>query len=199
MVEPYPDQQYHSRIEDITSSSITVAMPMSKGYPVSLNHGGQFYAKVFTDGAAYKFKSTLLERRLHPIPVWVVSQPTDITKIQQRAFVRVDATVPVKVMARDDSEDSLLLSLTTKDISGGGLRLISKQTINLGVYLTLRIELPEFGTIETPAEVVRVDKPDNERDLYWIGVRYIKLPENLRNKIIKFVFKKQLEYRQKGL
>jgi Predicted glycosyltransferase len=199
MVEQYPDQQYHSRIEDITSRSLTVAMPMSKGYPVHLNHGGQFYAKVFADGAAYKFKSTLLEKRLHPIPVWVVSQPTDITKIQQRAFVRVDARVPVRVVVRDETEDSLLLSLTTKDISGGGLRLISNQAINLGMRIILYIELPELGTIETPAEVVRVDKPDNDRDLYWIGVRYIKLPENLRSKIIKFVFQKQLEYRQKGL
>lgn len=200
MIEEFPSEQFSSRIENISHDKLTIAMPMTKGHPVQLNRGERFFGKVFFDGAAYEFQTTLLEKQIFPLPVWIVSMPTAVRRIQQRAFVRVDSIVPIKIKVLDNNgDDTQLISTTTKDISGGGLRLVSKKYFKLGTQFQLYIELPEFGTIETLAEVVRVDKPDDSRSLYWIGIKYINLQEGLRSKIIKFVFKKQLEYRQKGL
>ncbi|MPL60692.1 Flagellar brake protein YcgR [bioreactor metagenome] len=200
MVEEYPTERYNSRIEDVALNNFTIAMPMRKGQPVYINHSSRIIGKVFAGSVAYQFKSSLLDKRMHPLPVWVVSLPTDVKKIQQRAFVRVDAVLPIMFKLQDDGDDDRpLFSATTKDISGGGLRMIFKESIKLGTRLEVSIELLELGIIETLAEVVRVDRPDETRDLYWIGLKYLNLPETLCNKIIKFVFKKQLEYRQRGI
>lgn len=199
MVDKHPTEQFNSRIEDKSPNNLTIAMPMSKGYPVYLERGGQFFGKVFAEGSLYEFHSNLLDKRMSPLPIWIISLPINIRKLQQRAFVRVEAMVPISIKSLSSSETSPLVSAVSKDISGGGLRIVSKQPFKLGERAQLYIELPELGTIETSAEVVRVDKPDEDRALYWIGLKYLGLPEGLRSKIIKFVFKKQLEYRQKGI
>lgn len=200
MIEQNPTEQYQSRIEDISSSSMTIAMPMSKGYPVYLNRGGYFYGKVIVNGLVYKFKSTLIEKRVHPLPIWIVSLPTEIKKIQQRSFVRIDSMLPIRFRTFGSTQDDTpLVSVMTKDISGGGLRFIYKYSLKLGTRLQLLIDIPDSGVVETLGEVMRVDKLDDERDIYGIGIKFLNMPESLRSKIIKFIFKKQLEYRQKGL
>lgn len=200
MLDQHPNEQFNSRIEDTSPQNLTIAMPIRKGYPIHLDRGARFYGKVFADGSVYHFQSSLLDKRIYPLPIWIVSLPSDIKKLQQRAFVRVEAMVPVSIQILTNvNEPSTLINAITKDISGGGLRVVSKKPLKLGNRVQMHIELPESGTIETSAEVVRVDKPDEDRSLYWIGLRYLGLSEGLRSKIIKFVFKKQLEYRQKGL
>lgn len=200
MIDQYPTEQYYSRIEDISLSNMTIAMPMSKGYPVYLNRGGYFYGKVIINGAVYRFKSSLLEKRVHPLPIWIISLPIEIKKIQQRAFVRIEAMLPVKFKIFSNSQDdSPPIAVMTKDISGGGLRIVYKLSLKLGTRLQISIDIPDIGVVETLGEVMRVDKLDGERDIYGIGVKFLNMPEGLRSKVIKFVFKKQLEYRQKGL
>jgi len=48
-------------------------------------------------------------------------------------------------------------------------------------------------------EVVRVDRPQYERNIYWIAFKFIGLHERERSMIVKYIFKKQLERRQKGI
>lgn len=200
MVDQYPTEQYHSRIEDISSNNMTIAMPMSKGYPVYLNRGQHFFGKVIVNGLVYRFKSNLLEKRVHPLPVWIISTPIEIKKIQQRSFVRIDTMLHVNFKIFDTNQDnSPPINAMTKDISGGGLRIIYKHSIKLGARLQISFNIPDIGAVETLGEVMRVDKLDDERDLYGIGIKFLNMPESLRSKIIKFIFKKQLEYRQKGL
>lgn len=200
MVEELPGEHFSSRIEDISVNIMTIAMPMRKGHPVHIGRGTRFWGRVFLENGVYEFRSFMLEKRIYPLPVWVISKPTDVRKIQQRAFVRIDAMLPVEFkVINDENQDNQIIRAITKDISGGGLRIVNKHPLKLGNILQMNIDLPEFGPIEVAAETVRVDKPDQDNDIYWIGVKYLNLPESLRSKIIKFVFKKQLEFRQKGL
>lgn len=199
-----PDSiQYHSRIEDITDTHMIIAMPMSKGYPVLLWTDSCFYGRALADDAVYAFTSTFINKSITPFPIWVVSLPRDVRRIQQRDFVRFNVVLPVEMTILPDegsSEETEPMTelVSTKDISGGGIQLIVKEPLPHGTRLQLSFELPEFGSIQVAGKVVRVDQSPADRQVYWLGVRFVDVHDSVSNKIIKFIFKKQLEQRQKG-
>jgi c-di-GMP-binding flagellar brake protein YcgR len=196
--------QFQSRIEEVTSTQIICAMPMIKGRPLILQLGTKFYGKAVIDGVVYLFFSTLLDKKMFPLPVWIIDLPNDIQRIQQRSFVRVDAMLPVEVSPLAEKNDEGIdeaapLKVITKDISGGGAQLILNEPVEIGTRLSLVIEVPDMEPIETIGEVIRVEKPKQDRKLFWIGIKFLDIQETFRNKLIKFIFKKQLEQRQKGM
>lgn len=194
-------EQFSSRVEEVNSDALLIAMPMSKGYPVQLRPGDTFYARTVVDGAVYFFATTLLERTMTPLPLWKASLPTQVERVQQRSFVRVDATVPVKleIPTIKADEPSLVCEAVTKDVSGGGLKVVYQHRFPVGTRMRLMLHLPEGGQVETEGEVVRVERPFDDRPIHWIAVRFLDMHETVRSKIIKFVFKKQMEQRQKGV
>jgi c-di-GMP-binding flagellar brake protein YcgR len=196
--------QFQSRIEEVASDHIVCAMPMIKGRPLILQQGVKFYGKTIIDGIVYFFTSKLLDKKIFPLPVWIIDLPYDIQRIQQRSFVRVDAMLPVELRqiaeeSPKNLDNSIPLKVLTKDISGGGAQLILNEPVKIGTRLTLIIEVPDMEAIETIGEVIRVEKPKQDRDIFWIGIKFLDLQEAFRNKLIRFIFRKQLEQKQKGI
>lgn len=199
MLTSTPGEKFTSRIEEVNSQNLVIAMPMSKGQPILLHSGSKFFIRLVLHNAAYQFTCAFIDKRMQPIPMWIVSLPHDIKRIQQRAFVRIDTALPVQWQVITTLEDVPIIKSVTKDISGGGVRLISKQPIRLGTRLKVIIDFPEVGPLDTLCEVVRVEQPKSDLPIFWVGTKFLDLAESTRNKIIKFIFKKQLEERQKGL
>ncbi len=204
MLSPQPNlEQYHSRIEDITDKHMIIAMPMRKGHPVLPQAESSFYGKVFADNAVYQFSSTFLDKGITPFPVWIVSLPRDIKKIQQRSFVRLNTALRVRMTllsSKDNSDEEPISEVVlTKDISGGGIRLIVKEALPIGTKLKLSFDIPGFGPVQVDGEVIRVEQSTVNLRAYWLGVRFINAHNSVSNKIVKFIFKKQLEQRQKGV
>jgi len=182
-------------------------MPMRKGYPVMLAQGQSFTGQLIIDGIVYQFISKLLRKNIHPIPVWVVSLPVELKKVQLRSFVRTSAMIPVQFklilpLANNDPEisaDKPTFNVQTKDISGGGLQLVTRQPFEIGAKGQLVIDIPEGGIIMAIGEVVRVEQPQQENPVFWVGIKFLEVQERDRSKLIKYIFKKQLEQRQKGV
>jgi c-di-GMP-binding flagellar brake protein YcgR len=87
--------------------------------------------------------------------------------------------------------------LKTKDISGGGLRLISKTPLAERSVMGLTFEISGYGEIMIDARVVRSQKLESDSSLYWIAFEFVDISTKERNAIIQFIFKKQLEERRK--
>lgn len=194
--------QYTSRIEEIIKTHMIIAMPMQKGYPVFFEKGRTFYGKVFSDTGIYSFKSTYADRKMSPLPIWIVTTPFDMEKMQQRSFVRFDVALPIVITYPIESgeEDQVkTLRLSTKDLSGGGLQAISEERIKISTKVKMTLDIPDFGVFELDGQVVRVHQPLEDRKLYWISIKFLGIPNNIRDKIIRFIVRRQLEQRQKGL
>ena len=200
---------YQSRIEEVHKTELIVAMPMSKGYPVLLYEGSKFTGNLLFPGGKYVFTSFFLGKALNPLPVWKISLPQNIHKVQQRSFVRVAARISVHLTysekkgepPREELIDHSLI-LDSKDISGGGVSLIAKHALKYGQIVQLSMQVPgEDGDelIESLGTVVRSEKPTEDSPFFWVGIRFESIQERDRQKIVRFVFKKQLEHRQKGL
>lgn len=194
-------QPYTSRIEEFIHDHMIIAMPMEKGYPVFHGRGNVFYGKVFDESGVYSFKSTFIDKKMSHLPIWIVTMPVDIKRNQQRSFVRFDIALPVVIeYPLDDEQDDLVsLNLTTKDLSGGGLQVICNQKINLGKKIQLILDFPDYGVFQVDGEVVRINQPQAERQLFWIGIKFSGISEGIRDKISRFIFRQQLEQRRKGL
>ena len=190
---------YKSRIEETNSENLVVAMPMSKGVPISLRSGDTFSGRMPSGTLTYQFTSRYIDRQLAPLPVWIISWPYEVTKIQQRAFVRMDIMLPafltVKTNTKNNEQEKI--NAMTKDISGGGLQLILETPFTLGDKIQVMVSIPESGMVTAVAEVTRVQKPQSDRPLFWVSAKFIDIQEKDRSNIIKFIFKKQLELRRK--
>ena len=55
------------------------------------------------------------------------------------------------------------------------------------------IDLEEEGDFKVLCQVIRIEKPIHDEDIYWVGMKYTDLNERMRGKLIKFIFKKQRE------
>jgi c-di-GMP-binding flagellar brake protein YcgR len=204
---PNPSQhgmhQYSSRVEEIAENRMSIAMPMSKGYPIVLERGKEFLGKIFDSSGVFGFKSVFWDKRLLPLPIWIVSMPYDLKKVQQRAFVRFDIALPVTLeysISGAENPEKKTMNTISKDISGGGIQIISQELLRSGTGVDLTLQLSDGGgMVQVKGEVVRVTKPQADRPLFWIGIRFVGIKEGNRDKIIRFIFKKQLERRQKGL
>ena len=176
-------------------------MPMDKGYPVFHSRGSTFYGKVYDESGVYSFKSTFVDKKMGHLPIWIITMPFDINKIQQRSFVRFDVALPVTIeyLLHDDTDEMVALQLITKDLSSGGLQVIGSQKIKVGKKITVTLDLPDYGVLTIIGEVVRLHQPQLERQLFWISVKFLSVPENTRDKISRFIFRKQLGQRQKEL
>lgn len=193
--------KFTSRVEGIDSNQMIIAMPMQKGQPVLLESGRGFYGKIFDESGVYIFKSKFVSKRMSPLPVWIISMPYDIEKTQQRDFVRFDVAQPlfIEYYSDDNLEELVSLKVITKDLSAGGLQAVCEKSISVGTKVKMIVTLTEYGDIEVDGEVTRVNKPQLDRQLFWISIKFIDTREVVRDKISRFIFKKQLEQRQKGL
>ncbi len=112
----------------------------------------------------------------------------------RRVFERLDAQVNirykiVKSSALNKETHKKQAEFTVaKNISAGGLRFVTKESLPLGTILELKIELPEDKHIECLARVVREEEIENER-LYEMAVCFLDLSASNRTRLDKFVIK----------
>ena len=185
----------------MTTDSMVIAMPMTKGFPVILQRGDIFFGRTVVNHVAFEFTSSFLDKQLKPLPVWKIALPYNIKKIQQRAFVRIDAALSVEIRAITDENtvDDTIINASTKDISGGGVQIVTTHRWAIGTKLLVTIHYPEIGSLTLKSEVIRVLQPQHDRMVFWVGMGFIEISEKDRGNIIKFIFKKQLEQRRKGM
>ena len=77
------------------------------------------------------------------------------------------------------------------NISGSGLRFITKEKITPGTFLKIHILIPLFPSfvITTLAQAVRSDEREDKK--YEIGARFVAIHEDDRDALIRYIFIRQ--------
>jgi c-di-GMP-binding flagellar brake protein YcgR len=205
---------YHSRIENVSEDTLEIAIPSKHGHLLQLPQEISFTCRLALHSSLYVFKTKIIrvEVKQH-VPTWVVEIPEDIEKIQRRSFIRIDIRLPVCLKIVDDEMpqtiqgqqytpqelQSKTWDVSTKDLSGSGARLISKFQLPEKLLVSLELTLPEIGKFFTVAQVIRSELSNPEFGLYWTGVNFIALSEVERDKVVRYIFKKQIELRKRSL
>jgi len=188
--------RYSSIIEELTDEHMYLAMPMDKGVPVLLLPGTVVRGRLIVNSTVWEFTGKYIDKVAMPLPMWIIEKPTELRKVQLRNHVRLKTMLTIKIKLIDDegNEDGPL-EVTTKDISGGGVCIITRQELLPNTKLTIAIDLPDFGYIETGGVVLRGAKlPD--LDVYWNAVKFSDIKERDRELIIKYIFKRLTQQRR---
>lgn len=186
-------------IEILDKDKLVISAPIfqSKIFPLSLGE------RVFInfnkkDTGMYSFLGIVYNRDSNKnIPEVYIRKIGKLNKLQRRNFFRLPLVKNILISYLvDDAEHSV--EGVTKDISGGGIRAISNKPLKLGTEVTVHISLGSSGVF-IDAKVVRCRDISDSIEKYDVGLTFNNIDEQLRSKIVSYIFEKQRNLRKKGM
>ena len=189
--------KYRTRIEEVGERILAVAAPINDGEVVPLREGTKVKLIFWDETAAYSFEGKIMQRIAVPIPMFILELPDTVAKVQRRNFVRVPAVYPMSFRSVTREGLSDFQNGTLLDISGGGMRFLTKDRVENQSLLYVHITLPK-GELKTPVRVCRVETMDDSKR-YRVSVEFHDISERERDQIIHCVFDIQRALRKKGL
>lgn len=193
---------YPSKILDILGDELIISGPMKKHSSIFL-HKDEILTIVslFENKGRYEFDAKVKNRHLGKLYTVKLKRVSEIRKIQLRDFFRFEISIPVlkrTTVIEDEKQKTLIENCRTKDISGGGLRLLTNYLHNVGDITECEFKIEE-STISSKAKIIRIEPVDTFDYKYNIGVEFVNISEKDRDSIVKFIFSRQRALREKGL
>ncbi|MDK2798562.1 MAG: hypothetical protein PWP27_114 [Clostridiales bacterium] len=197
---------YVSQLEEvIDSKTILISAPIFEREIIPIPIATKIKIIFLHDKGLFSFKGLVKGREkrdnLILLRVTVIS---DFIKIQRREYFRLNWIMPVKIkkvqasVSSNESQKEDFYEVITKDISGGGVGLISNHFFSVNDIVELHLDL-ENKKICTRGKIVRSAVYDQDSSKYDIGIVYKGINMKDRDAIIKFIFDKQIKMIQKGL
>ncbi|TYR82570.1 glycosyltransferase [Priestia megaterium] len=199
-------ETYRCKVVDYTHNQIFVDYPLNektqrttfltKGTKLNVTFIGE-------DKAVYTFLSEVIGRTIQDIPVIQLTYPGDdeLEAVQRRNFFRVPATLEVHVAHQKNQQE--ILKTLTSDISAGGMAVSFQKRghFQVGDLVAISIEFPvenKKELIELQGEVIRVTEPIPNK-VGKLSLQFINLDKKVKEKLVRYTLKRQLELRRKGL
>lgn len=193
---------YKVRVEDISDDTITISAPISNGTIVPMRRGMRLILGISKEDALYGFYTEIVDRRGGQVPVLIVKRSPTSRRIQRRRYVRINGEIPIeiKVVKWPDPAKPVPKvgpnAIQEKNISGGGMLIVTQLSFLRGTVFQIIMELPT-GRVKVMGEVRRVQKND-ETEEYETGIAFLDLNEKDRDKVVKYVYNRQIDLKRKG-
>lgn len=193
------NQYLKSRIADHKNNQLFIDPPIDDKGLFKLLHSGDILNVSYMDSSAnYSFSTRVInhkiENSLHLFSI-AVPERSQITRVQRRSFLRVEANLEVAIRLGDQR----LLAIT-EDLSGGGLSMIIHddkakllQDDKVQCWLLLQFRNGSLEHIPFQAEVVRTKKVDNG---LLVMLRFVNILEPDRQKVVKYCLDRQIELKK---
>jgi len=187
---------YDSRVEDIEKEVLHVSMPAERGVTVPLRPKTKLHISFVMDRGRLSFKSIVEDRYMDPRPMLKIAKPEVLFREELRSFFRVETRVNVKILVDINEGDIIkqkMFPAKLLDLSGGGGKVFCDAPIEKGDVFELFFmgAIDRLESVKMEARrVVRVD------DHLEVGSEFYSVSQGERDKIIKYVFKRQVELRK---
>ncbi|HBQ24773.1 MAG TPA: hypothetical protein DD791_00130 [Syntrophomonas sp.] len=190
-----------SRIEEIKEQYLYISMPMRKGSYIPMRIGQEIRIIMCYKKATVGFVTEVVGRRREPIPCLIINKPEHIVPVnQKREYVRLDISLPVQFRIIDEKDNAEIKEGITIDISAGGALFYTKTEVNIGQKMEIKMQLSPKNTFSCYAHAIRVfKKRELEKNTIQVAVEFDGIDEAHRDRIFKFIFKKQRERIKKGI
>jgi c-di-GMP-binding flagellar brake protein YcgR len=218
--------EYVTRVEDIKGGVITASKPeFIKGSKL-LTAGARVHVQFLKPDAIYRFPARIRSIPKEPIGMVKLQVLGGLERVQRRDFVRIDLKVDLKYSLFKLASSKKMVNAPcwkasySRNISAGGMLMKVVDDVKTGDILMVRVNgykamgIPRLMTALC-CRVVSIN------DTNFAGVEFIKqdrlsrhftrdeikrLPSQIKrfdtaaqNKLVRFVFDKQVEERRKGL
>ena len=207
-----PAKIYQSQIYDLLSEErIEIIMPMEKTKIVLLPIGMEYDLFFYSSGGLYQCRAKIVDRdKKDSTYLLVMDLISNLRKDQRREYYRFSCALEMnsRALEREEvqaleengiSEDMVIPGLPLKrsiivDISGGGLRFVADYGYEQGSILLCKYQLEtDEGpkVYEILGKVLSVKEIENRSGAYEHRVQYIKIDNDARENIIKFIFEEE--------
>lgn len=185
---------YKSNIVDIDVNKKIVffSIPSFKGRFVPIPKGVRMTINLFDKSSIYEFETISLGVvKMDNMYVIPAPYPDVVRKTERRKFVRIPLYLEGRLYTSSEP-DSDSFTFNTRNISAGGLLIVSKKYLNEGdiIYIDLKLE-QDLVMQKQKCKVVRRDEPTE--DGYMYGLQFIDLPASIETKLVRFIFQKELK------
>ena len=191
------DKVYKSSIQDIGEDYIGISTPIANGKYAPLIRNEQITVIYYDENNLYGFNTSVIGRRMDKIPIILLAMPKDIKKIQRRKFFRVSLLKNVEYLKVDPNiSDSTFNRLIKNleafnkgliiDLSGGGLKLKTKEEVKVEDRFIIKIPL-EYENVFVISDCIRAFR-DINTNLYVSGFSFFNIERNTQDKIIAYIF-----------
>ncbi|MGA1861489.1 flagellar brake protein [Deferribacter thermophilus] len=192
--------KYDSRIEAIDNDYIYISLPTKNAIPAPLKPETKIEVSFVTDKGRFSFISEVIERVRDNIIMLKIKKPNHLNRKELRKYFRVETHLKIivyKIKYNENSNTPDMLKICkesiVKDISGGGVRILTDLELNVDDI----VELDFAGTIDHIKEVFgKVVRRNELQNKLEAGIEFISIRENDRDKIIQYVFKRQIELKK---
>ena len=188
-----------AKVEDVRSNEFAISALFSGPEGELLSLGDRVECSVSeTDGqGVVGFESTVLRRERVPVPVYYLSQPEDLEKVQRRGFVRAPVLLGVDYQRAADRTWHKGYFL---DISGGGVKLSHTGKLDRDevIYLAFSLNTRE-KKLTLKGRVIRsIPVETAAGTVYHSGVEFVDIPMSVQDRVVAYVFERLLEIRRSG-
>lgn len=181
---------YKTVIQDVLKDGFLISIPVNEGEYLMLNYHEEVELYNYVDDLSlYKLTCNVIGKVIdNNLPLYKISLPKDVKKVQRRNYVRVNMLHPIKYVKGDSGNlnDKKMLPALLLDLSGGGMRIKLREELYKGDIISAKLNLDELE-INVKGKVVRKEKCDDGRFIY--GISFWQLDNMSRESIIRSVFK----------
>lgn len=190
---------YYSTIENLVGDDIVVVtMPPAEDGSVLVNAGEKLSLFYWDSLAQYAFEARVIDQKQGSRPTLTLKKCSEEQRMQRRSFFRVQARLRVLFEKEGEERNEPPYEGQTLNISGGGMLLATAVELEVGDNLPLLLYLSDRQSIKATGRVERIEYM-GAKNIYRAGVVFTTIYENDRDKIIAYVFTKEIELRKKGL
>ncbi len=190
---------YSSSVQDLGTGTFFIAVPTQGPNPLVLGRGEKVRVTFVNEMSRYEFITSVVGWRHDNIPLYELLIPSEARRIQLREFVRVPVMMDVDyAVDAGEEERPQYKKCTALDLSGGGIRLLTKKEIPAGTRLILRFTLPlktGFEVMVLKGKVVR-SWSDPETKNWQCGIQFEGISRRQQDLIVRYVLFKLSEQRR---
>jgi len=186
--------EYKSNVVDIDLEKriLFLSIPSYKGRFIPIPKGVRMTVNLFDRSSIYEFDTISLgvikRDNIYVIPV---PFPETVRKTERRKFVRIPLYLEGRFYLSDEP-DAESYAFTTRNISAGGMMMVTKKYLKMGdiIYVDLKLD-NELSLNKQKSKIVRQDEQIEEGFMY--GVQFLDVPSALEKALVRFIFQKEIK------
>lgn len=207
---------YSTKIYDImTEDQIEIVMPMEQTKLILLPVDGEYQMFFYTDNGLYESVVRIVDRyKSNNVYIILVELQTNLKKYQRRDFYRYSCSIDLSCRELLEEEKRAFENKIAYmappglsyqkgmivDISGGGLRFISRESYGGAEYISAYFELFVRGSAkhyEIICRVLNVRELDKKPGEFEHRVQFVNINNDEREEIIQYIFEEERKNRRR--
>ncbi|MGE5473471.1 MAG: flagellar brake protein [Ignavibacteriales bacterium] len=200
-----PGKSFPVKVQNIFDDKrIEIDVPFSGGQMILFQVNVIIEVTTTTQEGVFSFKAKVIERsKRNDIPVMIIKVETEFEKRQRRAYFRIACNCNLryrkyKLPVLGENEEQFKTVMTC-DISGGGVCFQTEEKLDAEEFYECVIILDKDTEINTICKLVSATKEEYTDKFWKTGMKYERITEQARERVINFIFQEQLKLRRKGL